>query len=145
MTSSVTQYSSLIDTTFPIPGADNDTQGFRNNYIQISKAFNTVSSEITNLQLQQSKFLAQLNNSTVVGTNYIANIVSTVTSVLMNSLTNVSYYTTSTPLSSHGRVGDSPGLISANTSYVYVCYTQYSTGNNDIWARIATTSSTWTS
>ena len=37
MTSSVTQYSSLIDVSFPIPGEDNDTQGFRNNYIQITQ------------------------------------------------------------------------------------------------------------
>ena len=131
--------------SFPIPGEDNDTQGFRNNYIQITQALNTAAYEITNLQIQQSSLLTQLNNSTVIGTNYIANIVSTVTNIVMNSLTNVIYYTTSTPTSSKGQPGDIPGLLSANTSYVYVCYNYYSTGTNDIWARLATTSSTWTS
>ena len=88
MTSSLTQYSSLIDVTFPIPGEDNDTQGFRDNYIQITQAFNTAASEITNLQITQADLLTQLNNATVVGTNYAANIASTVTTQIINSLTN---------------------------------------------------------
>ena len=39
-----------IDTTFPIAGQDNDTQGFRTNYINIKNNFTTAASEISQLQ-----------------------------------------------------------------------------------------------
>lgn len=143
MTSSITQFSSLIDVTFPIPGADNDTQGFRNNYIQIVQSLNTAASEITNLQIQQSALVTMVNNSTVIGTNYLASLLSTVTTMVSNSLTNVVVYTTSTPVSSEGQLGDVPGILAADANYIYVSYGYYSTGT-DIWSRIATTASTWT-
>jgi C1q domain len=41
-----------IDTTFPIAGQDNDTQGFRTNYINIRNNFTTAAQEITTLQTQ---------------------------------------------------------------------------------------------
>ena len=43
-----------IDTTFPIAGQDNDTQGFRTNFTAIVNALNTASSEITALQVAQA-------------------------------------------------------------------------------------------
>jgi len=48
MTSAITP--GTIDSTFPIAGQDNDTQGFRNNYAAIKTNFTTAASEITNLQ-----------------------------------------------------------------------------------------------
>lgn len=204
MTSSLTQYSSLIDVTFPIPGVDNDTQGFRDNYIQITQAFNTAAFEISNLQLGQANLITQLNNATVVGTNFATNLSNTVTNNIINSLTNyspdivtptvnmwwintskpyidagtstiqleinglitqvnsnttdltslqiqtgayvstASYFTGVLPTSSKGQAGDRPGFFYANGNYVYICYSAYSNGAADIWARVATTSTTWT-
>lgn len=90
MTSTITNYSALIDTTYPIPGVDNDTQGFRDNYIQIKRSFDTAASEITDLQISQYEVNTRLNNATVVGDNYAALIASTVTTLVINSLTNSS-------------------------------------------------------
>lgn len=90
MTSTITQYSTLIDTTFPVPGADNDTQGFRNNFININKSFDTASFEISGLQTSQKDVLTRLNAATVVGDDYAATIASTVTTIVINSLTNLS-------------------------------------------------------
>jgi hypothetical protein len=58
MTSSVNNYSSLIDTSFPIPGADNDTQGFRDNFGNILLALNTASMEISELQIINSALIS---------------------------------------------------------------------------------------
>lgn len=90
MTSTISNYSALIDTTFPIPGVDNDTQGFRNNFININKSFNVAISEITSLQTSQKDVLTRVNDATVVGDNYAAVIASTVTTIVINSLTNKS-------------------------------------------------------
>lgn len=51
MSSTVTNYSNQINTKFPVPGEDNDSQGFRNNFSNIQNAFATTSAEITNLQI----------------------------------------------------------------------------------------------
>ena len=39
-----------IDTTYPIAGQDNDTQGFRTNFTSIKQNINTAGNEITALQ-----------------------------------------------------------------------------------------------
>jgi hypothetical protein len=39
-----------IDTTYPIAGQDNDTQGFRDNFRNIKNNLNTAKFEITDLQ-----------------------------------------------------------------------------------------------
>lgn len=83
MTSTITQISSLINTNFPIPGVDNDTQGFRTNYINISNAFNAASNEITAIQIEQANVLTQLNNATIAGTEYTKSV----TALVLNSLT----------------------------------------------------------
>lgn len=88
MTSTISNYSALIDTAFPVPGVDNDTQGFRNNFININKSFDVAGSEITSLQTSQKDVLTRLNEATVVGDNYAAVIASTVTTIVINSLTN---------------------------------------------------------
>lgn len=50
MSSTITDYSSLININFPISGKDNDTQEFRNNFSNIQSAFSVAGSEITYLQ-----------------------------------------------------------------------------------------------
>jgi len=49
--STITNYSNLINVNFPISGADNDSQGFRTNYIEIQAALKVASDEISSLQL----------------------------------------------------------------------------------------------
>jgi hypothetical protein len=88
MTSTVSNYSALIDTAFPVSGRDNDTAGFRNNFINIRQSLDTAANEITSLQIEQEGIYAQLNNATVVGDFYAANIANTVTTNVYNSLTN---------------------------------------------------------
>jgi hypothetical protein len=39
-----------IDITYPIPGQDNDTQGFRDNFSSIRNNFNVAKSEISTIQ-----------------------------------------------------------------------------------------------
>lgn len=50
MSSTITNYSSLININFPQPGKDNDTQEFRNNFSNIQNAFAVAGNEITDLQ-----------------------------------------------------------------------------------------------
>jgi hypothetical protein len=52
MTSTVTNFSQNINTTYPIPGVDNDTQGFRDNFRNIQQALNAAANEITELKFQ---------------------------------------------------------------------------------------------
>jgi hypothetical protein len=88
MSSTITNYSSNIDTAFPVSGRDNDTAGFRNNFINIRQGLDTAASEITSLQIEQEGIYAQLNNATVVGDFYATLIANTVTTNVYNSLTN---------------------------------------------------------
>jgi len=50
MASTVTNFSSNINTTYPIAGQDNDTQGFRDNFSNIKNSLTAASNEITNIQ-----------------------------------------------------------------------------------------------
>jgi hypothetical protein len=171
MTSTITNYSNLIDTTFPVPGVDNDTQGFRANSINIQQAFDTAADEITNLQTEYGGLLSQLNNATIVGENYAAVVASTVTTLVVNSLSNynpdivspivsVWYNTTITnaitnitsatlvtvsnpPAASTGTVGDMKGMFCVTTSAVYFCYNNYVGDNADIWAKVNTVGKSW--
>lgn len=59
--------ASAIDTTFPIAGQDNSSQGFRDNYVAIKTALTTATSEITDLYLRTPK-LNEDSNFSWVGT-----------------------------------------------------------------------------
>jgi hypothetical protein len=80
---------SNIDITYPIAGQDNDTQGFRNNYINIRNNFNIASSEISNLQsnviVLQTEVYANANTAAYL-TTYNGNI-SVSNAVLTGNLT----------------------------------------------------------
>lgn len=52
------------------------------------------------------------------------------------------FYATSVPASSIGKVGDIPGLIFATSLFLYSCYGTYD-GVSNIWAKTATVGSTW--
>jgi hypothetical protein len=68
MTSNI--ISTNIDTAFPIPGVDNDSQGFRDNFINIKTALTTASIEISELQLTTVK----ANTSTNLNGNVLENV-----------------------------------------------------------------------
>lgn len=51
MTSTVTNYSNSINTNYPVPGVDNDTQGFRDIFSNVKNALNVAAGEIGSLQL----------------------------------------------------------------------------------------------
>lgn len=44
-----------IDVNFPIPGQDNDSQGFRDNFYTIRDALDAASAEITDLQTSRDR------------------------------------------------------------------------------------------
>jgi len=50
LASTITNYSNSINVNFPVPGEDNDSQGFRNNFSKIQSALTVASKEITNIQ-----------------------------------------------------------------------------------------------
>jgi hypothetical protein len=64
MASTITEITSLIDTTFPVPGQDNDTQGFRDNFANIRNGLEYAAEEISLLDIEQIGILNQLNNFT---------------------------------------------------------------------------------
>jgi hypothetical protein len=153
MTSTVTDTISGLDLTYPVAGQDNDTQGFRDNFSKINKAFTATSLEITNLQFQ-------LNNAITTSTAFATTIATTVTNTVLgnitatltatvvsiNSTTGVSTYSKYPVASSKGQAGDKKGMIYANGNYIYMCYADYTNGSADIWSRVQTTSTgltTW--
>jgi hypothetical protein len=52
-------------------------------------------------------------------------------------------YSSAAPASSKGASGDRKGMVFATSAYVYTCYADYTNGTPDIWARTATTGSTF--
>ena len=64
MASTITEITPLIDITFPVPGQDNDTQGFRNNFANIKNGLERAAEEISLLDIEQIGILNQLNNFT---------------------------------------------------------------------------------
>ncbi len=50
MSSTITNYSNSINVNYPVPGVDNDTQGFRSNFNKIQASLSIASNEITELQ-----------------------------------------------------------------------------------------------
>ena len=66
MSSAITTTS--IDVTFPTPGVDNDTQGFRNNFSAIKIALDTAKSEISSVQAVQVNLLKYATSAPVAST-----------------------------------------------------------------------------
>jgi len=55
MSSTVTNYSQNINVAYPIPGVDNDTQGFRDNFTNIKNALTVAGNELSELMLTSVK------------------------------------------------------------------------------------------
>jgi hypothetical protein len=55
----------------------------------------------------------------------------------------VSLYATTAPLTSKGQPGDKQGMIFADSSFIYVCTSTYTTGTVDIWTKSAVVSQPW--
>jgi hypothetical protein len=141
MTSTVTNYSSLIDVTYPVAGVDNDTQGFRDNFTSIKGGLDSLGNEISDLQLQ-------LNNATTTSTAFATSIASTVTTRVLNTvssfLSTSTTYAVAAPTTSKGGNGDIKGMVFATTAAVYVCYSTWAApGTADIWAKVATVGKVW--
>ncbi len=72
MSSTVTNYSNNINVLYPIPGVDNDTQGFRDNFGNIKNALQAAAQELSNLNLNTSKLNTGTNDYNYGATIYRA-------------------------------------------------------------------------
>ena len=100
-----------IDVTFPVPGQDNDTQGFRTNFGAIKTALDTASAEITDLQIIQDALISLTTTPPQDPTGWV------------------------------GDVGGIAGQIYATTSTIYLCTQSYNVNSTSthIWAKITAT------
>ena len=51
MNTTASQYIEAIDTNYPVPGQNNDSQGFRNNFSNIVNALNETNADLVNLEI----------------------------------------------------------------------------------------------
>jgi hypothetical protein len=90
MASTITEITPLIDITFPIPGQDNDTQGFRNNFATIKNSLERAAEEISDLEIIQIGIANQLNNVTFPNNVVVSSVLaSVVTASTINAVGNV--------------------------------------------------------
>jgi hypothetical protein len=157
MTSAIT--TTNIDVTFPVPGADNDTSGFRTNFGAIKNALDTAQAEISDLQIINSALtsIATVAPTTstgkagdIIGQIYASSssiaiayetYVDTVTPIWnivdTTRITKSLQWKSSAPATSTGTSGDVQGMVYATTSNVYLCVQTWSTSTNtNIWAKI---------
>ena len=117
MSSTISNFTALLDVTFPIPGVDNDTQGFRDNYAVIAGGLTALGNEVTALQSSATVFNQQL------------------ASVLA--------YSTVFPTTRFGASGDMQGTIAStvtnNIATMYVCTANYTDGTQPIWIKFTAT------
>lgn len=69
MPSTITNFSTLIDVTYPQAGVSNNTQGFRTNFTNIQNSLGVAAQEITSLQVNavdRTKAVNDLNFQTVL-------------------------------------------------------------------------------
>jgi hypothetical protein len=138
MTSAIT--TTNIDIQFPIPGQDNDTQGFRNNFGEIKSALDTAASEISDIQAIQegiisniaelsdpTKINADIVTATVINSGFIVN---TGTFTNGGTLTSVNLVATNTisasgDITTTGRfVGDGSSLTNITVTGILSTSTQ---------------------
>lgn len=165
MTSTVTEFSTLIDTSFPVPGADNDTAGFRTNFGNIQNALANAANEITDLQVIQSSLVSlKTSGPTTVygGTGDIRGQIyvnSATVAIAYNNYTSTStaiwniidtvkagkalQWTSTAPAASTGTSTDVQGMVYASTNTLYVCFQNYVNSTTNIWGKIAMTGGTW--
>ena len=94
MSSTVTNYSQNINTTYPVPGVDNDTQGFRDNFSNIKNALTIAANELSSLQSNTAKLNTnndfnynEIYRAALIGTGfYSPNVTSVSSSTTVNFL-----------------------------------------------------------
>lgn len=82
MASTATAFIDNIDTTFPVPGVDNDTQGFRDNYITIKSGLTALANEVTGLMINPLAQVTSLNTLTQLEVSGVA----TISQLIVNGL-----------------------------------------------------------
>ena len=92
MASTITNYSNDINIKFPVPGVDNDSQGFRTNFAKIQSALSVASDEITSLQLASSDPSDVILNSYTASELYNLGAVDDGTMVFLTDTTNKPAY-----------------------------------------------------
>lgn len=96
MSSTITNYSANIDTRYPIPGADNNTQGFRDNFIAIKNSLDIAASEITDIQVIQTGLTLSIPTSISAFTNDVGYLTSSTVNQYLNSGSGATSYLTLT-------------------------------------------------
>lgn len=76
MTSAIT--TTNISVTFPTPGVDNDTQGFRTNFSEIVNQLETAKSEISGVQAVQVNLLKYASSAPAASTGTITDVHGTI-------------------------------------------------------------------
>jgi len=94
--STITNYSEAININFPIPGVDNDSQGFRTNFAKVQSALAVASTEISDLQLTTSNPSDITLNNHTSGELYNLGDVSDGTMVFLTDVNKPAYYFGST-------------------------------------------------
>lgn len=91
MSSTITNYSNLINVNYPDPSVDNDSQGFRNNFARIQSALEVGGGEISDLQLN----LVDLSSDNNFGGNQIKNAYVVESTIILKNYTlaDLSYLT----------------------------------------------------
>lgn len=95
MASTITNFTGNIDTAFPVPGVDNDTQGFRNNFSNIRDGLLAAKNEIEDLQLIQDGLIVQVNSISTPENIAASGIISTnitATNVTANGIVRASTF-----------------------------------------------------
>lgn len=100
-----------IDTTYPVAGQDNDSQGFRDNFTNIAQNFSYASAEITDLQ--SKAILKAPLTGTTLNNNFNNNLIS-----------NFQYLTASMPRAALGTV------TTATLNFAASSYYTLTTGGN---------------
>jgi hypothetical protein len=165
MPSTVTDFSSLIDTTFPVPGQDNDTQGFRDNFGNIKNALAAAASELSDLDIIFSALVSVKSdapisevgapgdlkgqiyvNSTTIAIAY-DNFVDTSTNIWniidTTQIDRSVKYADFEPLSRFGSPGDTKGTVYATTNTFYYCFQNYISTATACWGKVALDSTSW--
>lgn len=88
MASTITQYSNLINVNFPVPGEDNDSQGFRSNFANIQSALSLAGKEISDVQLNA----VNLSETNDFGNNVIKRAALQNSSQVVANIGNVSLF-----------------------------------------------------
>lgn len=114
MTSTVTEVTNLINTNYPVPGQDNDSQGFRSNFANIQLGFSRAANEITALQTGN----VRLDTTNDFGNNIIKRASLQGGSDVVNEVGTIS-----------------PGIISVD--YGLGSYQQYTLGNGSYTFSVA--------